>query len=131
MERRVVITGLGAITPIGNTVSKYWEGLKTSKCGIDKITLFDTSEYKVKIAAEVKEYNPEDFFDKREARRLDRFSQFAIIAAREAKKDSGLDNEKIDNKLVKDKTTCKCHFMHCCTKSFSSLFLFFFSFCVL
>ena len=94
MEKRVVITGLGAITPIGNNVEEFWEGIKEGKCGIDKITAFDTSNFKVKLAAELKDYNPENYFEKREAKRLDKFSQFAIIAAREAWKDSNLDKEK-------------------------------------
>ena len=92
--RRVVITGLGAITPIGNNVEEFWDGIKKGKCGIDEITAFDASNFKVKLAAEVKGYNPEDHFDRREAKRLDKFSQYAIIAAREAWKDSGLDKEK-------------------------------------
>ena len=93
MERRVVITGLGAITPIGNNAKEFWQGIKDGKCGIDKITKFDTTDFKVKLAAEVKGYNPEDYFDKREANRLDKFSQYAMIAAREAWKDSGLNKE--------------------------------------
>ena len=94
MERRVVITGLGAITPIGNNVEEFWNGIKEGKCGIDEITHFDTSDYKVKLAAEVKGYNPEDYFDKKSAKRLDKFSQFAIVAAKEAWNDSKLDKEK-------------------------------------
>ena len=94
MERRVVITGLGAITPIGNTVEDFWNGIKEGKCGIDEITAFDTSDFKVKLAAEVKGYVPEEHFERREAKRLDKYSQYAIIAAREAWKDSGLDKEK-------------------------------------
>ena len=93
MERRVVITGLGAITPIGNNVQDFWKGIKEGKCGIDEITHFDASEYKVKLAAEVKDYNPEDYFDRKAAKRLDTFSQFAIIAAKEAWNDSKLDKE--------------------------------------
>ena len=96
MERRVVITGLGAITPIGNNVEEFWKGIKEGKCGIDEITEFDTTDFKVKLAGEVKNYNPEDYFDRREAKRMDKFSQFAIVAAREAWKDSGLDKEKED-----------------------------------
>ena len=92
--RRVVITGLGAITPIGNDVEEFWEGIKEGKCGIDEIKAFDTTNFKVKLAAEVKEYNAEKYFDRREAKRLDKFSQYAIIASREAWKDSGLDKEK-------------------------------------
>ena len=94
MERRVVITGLGAITPLGNDVKEFWKGIKEGKCGIDQITKFDTTNFKVKLAAEVKGYNPEDYFEKREAKRLDLFSQYAMVASREAWKDSGLDKEK-------------------------------------
>ena len=93
MERRVVITGLGAITPLGNNVEEFWKGIKEGKCGIDQITKFDTTDFKVKLAAEVKGYNPEDYFEKREAKRLDLFSQYAMVAAREAWKDSKLDKE--------------------------------------
>ena len=100
MERRVVITGLGAITPIGNNVEEFWKGIKEGKCGIDNITAFDTTDFKVKLAAEVKNYNPEDYFEKREAKRLDRFSQFAIIASREAWKDSKLDKEVEDMERI-------------------------------
>ncbi len=96
MERRVVVTGLGAITPIGNNVEDYWNGLKEGKCGIDTITAFDISDFKVKLAAEVKNYNAEEYLDKRSAKRLDRFAQFAIIAAREAMKDSGITKENTD-----------------------------------
>ena len=94
MERRVVITGLGAITPIGNNVEEFWNGIKEGKCGIDQITEFDASNYKVQLAGEVKNYNLEEHFERKEAKRMDKFSQFAIIAAREAWKDSGLDKEK-------------------------------------
>mgnify|MGYP002798543577 FL=1 len=100
MERRVVITGLGAITPIGNNVQEFWEGLKNSKCGIDEITLFDTTNYKVKLAAEVKKYNPEDYFDRKQAKRLERFTQFSVIASREAIKDSGITKENTDMERV-------------------------------
>ena len=93
MERRVVITGLGALTPIGNNTNEFWNGIKEGKCGIDQITKFDTTNFKVKLAAEVKGYNPEDYFDRREAKRLDKFSQYAMVASREAWKDSGLDKE--------------------------------------
>ena len=96
MERRVVITGLGAITPIGNNVEEFWKGIKTGKCGIAEITEFDTKDYKVKLAGEVKNYNPEEYFDKRSSKRLDKFSQFAIIASKEAMKDSGITPENTD-----------------------------------
>ena len=94
MERRVVITGLGALTPIGNNTEEFWNGIKEGKCGIDEIKSFDITNFKVKLAAELKGYNPEDYFEKREAKRLDKFSQYAMIVAREAWKDSGLDKEK-------------------------------------
>ena len=94
MERRVVVTGLGAITPIGNNVEEFWKGIREGKCGLDNITAFDATNFKVKLAAEVKNYDPEEYFERREAKRLDKFSQYAIIAAREAWKDSGLDKEK-------------------------------------
>ena len=95
--RRVVITGMGAITPVGKNVDEFWNGIKEGKSGIDKITLFDTENYKVKLAGEVKDYNPEDYFEKKQAKRLDRYSQFALIASREAIKDAKLDINNIDN----------------------------------
>lgn len=96
MEKRVVITGLGAITPIGNNVSESWDGILNTKCGIDNITLFDTENFKTKLAAEVKEYDPNNYFEGKDAKRLDRSSQFGIIAAREAVKDSKINKENTD-----------------------------------
>ena len=96
MERRVVVTGLGAVTPIGNTVNEFWDGIKAGKCGIDKITLFDTERFKVKLAAEVKNFNVEEHFDRKSAKRLDRFSHFALVSARELMKDSMLDTNETD-----------------------------------
>lgn len=96
MERRVVITGIGAITPIGKNVKETWDGIEHRKCGIDNISLFDTNHFKTKLAGEVKEYNPLDYFEPKQAKRLDRCSQFAIIAAREAVKDSNLSEENTD-----------------------------------
>ena len=93
MEKRVVITGIGAITPIGKDINKTWEGIEKKRCGIDNISLFDTTNFKTSLAAEVKEYNPLDYFETKQAKRLDRSSQFAIIAAREAIKDSGITKE--------------------------------------
>lgn len=95
-KRRVVVTGLGAITPIGNSVKEFWEGIKAGKIGFGEISTFDTSEYKVKLAAEVKNFNPEEYMDKRQARRMGQFSRFAVAAAGEALKDSGIDMEKED-----------------------------------
>ena len=94
MEKRVVITGMGAITPIGNSVEEFWKGIKEGKCGIDEITYFDNSNFKVKLAAEIKNYNPEEYFDRKEAKRTDKFTQYAMVASREAWKDSGLEQEK-------------------------------------
>ena len=100
MERRVVITGLGAITPIGKDTQETWKGIKNKKCGIDNISLFDTTNFKTKLAAEVKEYNPLNYFEPKQAKRLDKSSQFAIIAAREAVKDSGINTENTDFERV-------------------------------
>ena len=94
--KRVVITGMGAITPIGNSVDEFWKGIEESKCGIDEITQIDTTNFKVKLAAEVKGFNPENYMDRRSARRLDRFCQLAMAAAKEVMEDSKLDVSKID-----------------------------------
>lgn len=91
MERRVVITGIGMITPVGHNVDESWEALINGVSGVDYITEFDASEYPVRIAAEVKNYNPKDFLDRKEAKRLEKFSQFALIASEEALKMSGLE----------------------------------------
>lgn len=94
--KRVVVTGLGAITPLGNSVLEYWEGLIAGKSGIDWITHFDASKFKTKFACEVKNYNPENHFERKEARKMDMFTQYALVAAEEAMKDSALDLEKIN-----------------------------------
>jgi len=91
MKRRVVVTGLGAITPIGKNVNEFFDNVMAGKCGIDFISTFDTDAYSVKLAAEVKDFNPLDYMDAKKARRMDRFSQFAVAAAMEAVADSGLD----------------------------------------
>lgn len=91
MKRRVVITGMGALSPIGNNVNDMWQAAREGVCGIDYIKSFDASEMKVKIAGELKNYVPEEHFDKMTARRTARFAQFALVAAREAVADSGLD----------------------------------------
>ena len=96
MERRVVVTGLGALTPLGLNVEESWNGIKEGKVGIDKITLIDASEHKAKVAGEVKNFNAEEYLGKKEAKRMDRFTQLAVVAAREAVKDSGIDLEKIN-----------------------------------
>ena len=97
MEKRVVVTGMGAITPIGNNVADFWNGIKLGKCGIDKITLFDTTNHKVSLAAEVKNFDAEELLGKKEAKKLDRFSQFAVVAAKEAMEDSGLDKAEFNH----------------------------------
>lgn len=94
--KRVVITGLGAISPIGKNVEELWDGILNKKCGIDEIKLFDSTSFKTKLDAEVKNYNPLDYFDIKQAKRMDRCTQFAMIAAREAFKDSNINSENTD-----------------------------------
>lgn len=96
MKKRVVVTGMGAITPIGNSVEEFWAGVKAGKIGFDKISYFDTTDYKCKLAAEVKNFDAANFMDKKAARRMEQFSQYAVAAAKEAIEDSGLDMEKED-----------------------------------
>lgn len=91
MSRRVVVTGLGAITPIGNSVEEFWEGLCEGRTGIGPITYFDTAEYKVKLAAELKDFKPGDYMDVKSARRMEPFSQYAVAAAKQALDDCGID----------------------------------------
>ena len=98
--KRVVVTGLGALTPVGNSVSETWESLLQGKSGAGPITLFDASQFKTQFACEVKGFNPNDHFDRKEARRYDRYTQFALVAAKEALEDSGLDLEKTDLERV-------------------------------
>ena len=100
MERRVVITGLGAITPIGNNVDDFYAGIKEGRIGFDNISRFDTTDFRVKIAAEVKDFAPENYMDKKAARRMEPFCQYAVAAAGEAIKDSGLEIEKEDPFMV-------------------------------
>lgn len=100
MKRRVVVTGLGAITPVGNSVESFWNSIKEGKNGIDNISLFDTTDFKVKVAAEVKDFKPEDYLNKKECKRMDRYTQFALVAANEAMKDSSLNMEEIDKDRV-------------------------------
>lgn len=95
--KRVVVTGLGAVTPIGTGVDKYWSGLLEGKSGVAPITRFDTTNHSVKIAAEVKDHNPEAHFERKEIKKLDYFTQFAVVAAREAFKNSGLDPQVHDS----------------------------------
>lgn len=94
--KRVVVTGLGAFTPLGKNLQEYWEQLANGVSGSDWITSFDTEKFKTKFACEVKDYNPLDHFDRKEARKLDKYAQFAMIAAHEAFLDAGLENAEID-----------------------------------
>ncbi len=96
MKRRVVITGMGTVNPLGNNLKDTWENVKKGVCGIDRITGIDVSEHAVKVAGEVKNFDPETVMDKKEARRMDRFSQFSIAAAVEAYNDSHFNIEKED-----------------------------------
>ena len=100
MFKRVVVTGLGALTPIGNTAPQFWEGLLNGVSGAGPITRFDATNYKTKFACEVKNFDPTQFIDKKETRRLDRFAQFAIVSSDEAIKDSGLDKEGVNRDRV-------------------------------
>lgn len=98
--KRVVVTGLGAITPIGKDIPQYWEGLKSGVSGSDWITHFNAERFKTRFACEVKNYDPKDYFERKEARKLDPYAQFALIAADEAIKDSGLDIDKLNKDLA-------------------------------
>lgn len=98
--KRVVVTGLGALTPIGNNVEEYWEGLVSGKSGSAPITYFDTEKFKTKFACELKNFKVEDYFDRKEARKLDKFAQYALVASDEAIKDSGLDLDIVDKLRV-------------------------------
>lgn len=94
--KRVVVTGMGAITPIGNSIDAFWESVKAGKIGFDRITYFDTADYKCKLAAQVKDFDAAAYMDKKAARRMEQFCQFAVAAAGEAIQDAGLDMEKED-----------------------------------
>ena len=98
--KRVVITGLGALTPIGNNISEYWDGLVNGKSGSGPITHFDPEKFKTKFACELKNFNPLDYFDRKEARKLDKFTQYAMVAADEAIADSKMDLDAIDKYRV-------------------------------
>lgn len=97
MKNRVVITGMGAITPIGKDVETFWSNAKNGVCGVDHISSFDTTDFKVKVAAEIKDFNPKDYMERKEAKRMDRFCQFAIAASKMAMDDSGIDLNNINN----------------------------------
>ena len=95
-KRRVVVTGLGAVTPIGNNVETFWNNVKAGKVGIGEITRFDTSDFKVKLAAEVKDFQAKEYMDFKAAKRMELFSQYAVVASKEAVKDAGIDMEQED-----------------------------------
>ena len=99
-NRRVVITGMGAITPIGNSVEEFWNSIKEGKTGFGPITYFDTADYRCKLAAEVKDFDPAQYMDKKSARRMEQFCQFAVAAAGQAISDAGLDMEQEDPYMV-------------------------------
>ena len=98
--KRVVVTGLGALTPVGNSVSEYWDGLVNGVSGAAPITRFDASKFKTRFACEVKGYDPEQYFDRKEARKMDLFTQFAMVVADQAVKDSGIDSEALDKDRI-------------------------------
>ena len=99
-NRRVVVTGMGAITPIGNSVEEFWNGIKEGKTGFGPITYFDTADYRCKLAAEVKDFDPAQYMDKKSARRMEQFCQFAVAAAGQAIADAGLTMEQEDPYMV-------------------------------
>ena len=96
MKKRVVVTGMGVISPIGNNVEEFWKGIVEEKIGFAPITSFDTSNYKCKLAAQVKDFKPEEYMDKKAARRMEPFCQYAVAAAGEAIRDAGLVMEQED-----------------------------------
>ena len=98
--RRVVVTGLGALTPIGNDIPSYWDGLISGKSGADLISYFDTSKFKTQFACELKGFDPLNYLERKEARKLDKFAQYAIVCSDEAIEDSGLDFDKVDRTRV-------------------------------
>jgi 3-oxoacyl-[acyl-carrier-protein] synthase II len=98
--KRVVVTGLGALTPIGNNIQEYWDGLINGRSGAAPITYYDTEKHKTKFACEIKNFNVEDFIDRKEVRRLDKFAQYAIVASDEAIKDAGITLDNVDKYRV-------------------------------
>ncbi len=121
MKRRVVITGLGAVTPIGNTVDEFWENAKAGKVGIGEITQIDTTDYKAKLAAEVKDFDYEKYIDKKDARRMERFAQLAVVAAGQALDDSGINMEEEDPFLVGACVGCGIGSLQCMQREYKKL----------
>lgn len=121
MSRRVVITGMGAITPVGNTVDEFWSNIKKGVVGIGPMTQIDPTDYKAKLAAEVKDFEPKDYMDPKSARRMERFAQFAVAAAKQAMEDSGLDMEKEDPFLVGTSVGCGIGSLQCMQREYKKL----------
>ena len=121
MSRRVVVTGMGAVTPIGNNVKDFWENVKKGTVGIGPITKFDTTDYKAHLAAEVKDFDPTIAMDKKSARRMEDFAQYAVVAAKEALEDSGLDMEKEDPFMVGCSVGCGIGSLQCMQKNYEKI----------
>lgn len=121
MSRRVVITGMGAITPIGNTVDEFWSNIKKGVVGIGPITQIDTTDYKAKLAAEVKDFDPKEHMDPKSARRMERFAQFAVAASKQALEDSELDLEKEDPFMVGVSVGCGIGSLQCMEREYKKL----------
>lgn len=121
MSRRVVITGMGAITPIGNTVDEFWSNVKKGTVGIGPITQIDTTDYKAKLAAEVKGFEPKEFMDPKSARRMERFAQFAVAAAKQALADSGIDMEQEDPYMIGTCVGCGIGSLQCMQREYKKL----------
>lgn len=121
MSRRVVVTGMGAVTPIGNTVKEFWESVKEGKIGIGPITKFDTTDYKAHLAAEVKDFDPLVAMDKKSARRMEDFAQYAVVAAKEALTDSRLDLEKEDPFMIGCSVGCGIGSLQCVQRNYEKI----------
>ena len=121
MERRVVVTGMGAITPIGNNVETFWNNVKAGVLGIDEITKFDTTDYSAKLAAEVKDFNAKEVLGFKQAKRLSPFSQYAVAAAKEAFAQSGIDMEKEDPFMVGCSVGCGIGSLQCVQKNYEKI----------
>ena len=121
MSRRVVVTGMGAVTPIGNNVKDFWENVKKGTVGIGPITKFDTTDYKAHLAAEVKDFDPTIAMDKKSARRMEDFAQYEVVAAKEALEDSGLDMEKEDPFMVGCSVGCGIGSLQCVQKNYEKI----------
>ena len=121
MSRRVVVTGMGAVTPIGNNVKDFWENVKKGTVGIGPITKFDTTDYKAHLAAEVKDFDPTIAMDKKSARRMEDFAQYAVVAAKEALEDSGLDMEKEDPFMIGCSVGCGIGSLQCVQRNYEKI----------